>query len=139
MARPTKTLTPEQLLENLLRFTGSDQFIQHPLNRSVVYTEGVHYLAEEAGAFWLIDAIASYFGSSEMMAAIAQDERLETLQFWHLKVTAERGAVLTARADKGEPPFITQEIPFTDFPLKEIDVWAGFNGAGWTVYLPSEH
>mgnify|MGYP003676145748 CR=1 FL=1 len=136
--KPTETLTPEQLLENLQRFTGSEQFIQHPLSRSVVYTEGVHYLAEEAGAFWLIDAIASYFGSPEMRAAIAQDERLESLQFWNLKLT-DPGAVLTAQADKGETPFITQEIPFTDFPLRGIDIWAGFNGAGWTLYLPSEH
>ena len=134
----TSTLTPEQLLENLQRFTGSDQFIQHPVSRSVVYTEGVHYLAEETGAFCLVDAIASYFGSDEMRAELKADHRLKTFQVWTLYVEGSTASLVMA-ADKGEAPAICQEIAYTDFPLTEIDIWAGFNGLGWTLYLPSEH
>ena len=104
----------------------------------MIYTPGIAYLAEHAGAYWLIDAIASYFGSSKMNRALAKDERL-TLHFWRLDVADDSSATLFARADSGEKPFITQEIPYTDFPLSYADVWAAFDGTHWTLYLPSEH
>lgn len=47
----------------------------------VIYTPGVKYLVEKAKAYWLIDAIASYFGSPEMNAAQQQDYRLREMQF----------------------------------------------------------
>lgn len=135
----TATMNPSKLLEELASFTGGDCFYRHPLNRSVIYTEGVQYLALKAEAFWLVDAVASYFGSPEMREATAKDHRLESLQFWRLEVGEDRSALLTARSDDGVEPFITQRIEFTDFPLDSVDVWAGFNGHGWTLYLPSEH
>lgn len=138
MATPTETLTPEQLREQLAHFTGSQEFYRHPLNQQVVYTEGVRFLAEQAEAFWLVDAIASYFGSPEMRDAIETDSRLESLQFWKLTVQ-DNAAELVMAADTGVPPAIRQRIEFTDFPLEQIDIWAGFNGDGWTLYLPSEH
>lgn len=123
---------------DLSQFTGDDLRYSHPLNRKVIYTPGVKYLADRAHAYWLIDAIASYFGSTEMNAAIRKDCRLATLQFWRLEVK-DRKAILFANADSGEKPFIQQEIPFTDFPVDHIDIWAGFDRQFWTLYLPSEH
>jgi len=123
----------------LRRFTGGGDCYRHELNPRVIYTEGVRYLAEHGSAYWLIDAIASYYGSPQMRRAIASDARLETLQFWTLSVGSDNTAELVARADSGEEPFILQPIPFTDFPLKRVDVWAGFDGERWTLYLPSEH
>ncbi|WP_145057165.1 DUF6876 family protein [Adhaeretor mobilis] len=129
-----------RLRRELLHFTGDLERCFHPLNRRVIYTPGVQYLAEEAGAYWLIDAIASWIGSHSFVQAIQQDERLQTVHFWRLEVDSEsRAAILTAVADKGESAFITQHIPFTDFPLASIDVWCGFDGRYWTLYLPSEH
>ena len=123
--------------EDLQRFTGDlDRY--RTINRSVIYTPGVAFLANHAEAYWLIDAIASYFGSPVMNKALAKDPRL-TLHFWRLDVSDDDSAVLTARADKGEKPFITQKIPFTDFPLDCVDIWAGYDGTYWTLYLPSEH
>lgn len=123
---------------SLYQFTGDIIRYAHPLNRKVIYTPGVRYLADAGKAYWLIDAIASYFGSPEMNVAMAKDHRLKQMQFWRLEVNDEK-AVLLAEADAGEEPFIRQEIPYTDFPLKEIAVWAGFDGTYWTLYLPSEH
>jgi hypothetical protein len=123
---------------DLAQFTGDLERYRHPLNRQVIYTPGVRYLAEKAHAYWLIDAIASYFGSEMMNAAIRKDTRLASLQFWRLTVS-DGSAVLTAEADRGEEPFIRQEIAFTDFPLDSVDIWAGFDGTYWTLYLPSEH
>jgi len=34
---------------------------------------------------------------------------------------------------------ITATVPFTDFPLEAIDLWVGYDGQYYTLYLPSEH
>ena len=131
----TKNVTLQQELQ---QFTG-DLERYRTLNRWVVYTPGIKFLAEHGGAYWLIDAIASYYGTKEMKSAIAKDYRLESLHFWRLEVRDDQSAELTARADSGVEPFIVQQIPFTDFPLEYIDIWSGFDSKRWTLYLPSEH
>jgi hypothetical protein len=40
-------------------FTGCDELYRHALCRNVLYTEGVQYVAESAGAYWLIDKVAT--------------------------------------------------------------------------------
>ena len=125
-------------LADLAQFTGDLERYKHPLNPQVIYTPGVQYLADKAKAYWLIDAIASYFGSPEMNVAQQQDYRLRQMQFWRLTVNGN-SAVLGAEADAGEEPFIRQEIEHTDFPLEKIEIWAGYDGLHWTLYLPSEH
>jgi hypothetical protein len=137
-SRSNNSSKPLLKAEDLRQFYGDIIRFTHPLNRSVIYSPGVRYVAEKGHAYWLIDAIVSYFGSPEMKQAMAKDYRLQSLQFWRLTVT-DSSAVLTAEADAGEEPFIRQEIAFTDFPLDAIDIWAGFDGAYWTLYLPSEH
>jgi hypothetical protein len=47
------------LQEKLGQFIGSETFYRHPLFRKFVYTEGVQYLAEKAGAYWLLEYIFS--------------------------------------------------------------------------------
>jgi hypothetical protein len=42
----------------LAQFTGTERYYR--INRKCLLTDGTRYLAEEAGAFWLMDAAASY-------------------------------------------------------------------------------
>ncbi len=42
----------------LAQFTGTEQYYKHL--GGLVYTDGVKYLAEKAGSYWLLDIIASY-------------------------------------------------------------------------------
>ena len=44
--------------DTLAQFTGSQHFYRHGLVREVLYTEGVEYVVDNAGAYWLLDAIA---------------------------------------------------------------------------------
>ena len=125
--------------DELRQFTGDLERFRHGLNRRVLYTPGVRHLAERAGAYWLIDEIAIALGAPGFRAAVAADPRVGELHFWRLDVDADKAALLTARADDGVPPWFVKNIPFTDFPLSNIDVWAGFDGEHWTLYLPSEH
>jgi hypothetical protein len=44
---------------DLLEFTGTENWYRHSLNRNVTYTDGVKFMAESAGAYWLIDEVAT--------------------------------------------------------------------------------
>lgn len=49
-------------------------------------------------------------------------EMLEDMQFWHFKVKEKVGTLFVV-ADSGYAPAISQEIPWTDFPLEKIKIW----------------
>lgn len=119
------------LQAELAQFTGTENYHRFGMRRNVVATDGVKYLAENAKAYWLLDAIASYQGDKRITG------RLRDMQFWNLTVKG-RGAILTCRADDGIPPAITQEIEYTDFPLPSIDLWVGC-GDLIVIMLPSEY
>jgi len=104
-------------------------------NYPFLYTDGVKYLAENAKAYWILDAIASW--QSEFI--IKSDQDLSQIQFWKLKVNSDKSAFLICERDLDET-VITQKIPFTDFPLRDIslylcDMWLGQG----VLTLPSEH
>ncbi len=128
-----------QIENDLAHFTGSATFTRlGPIYPEIIISEGVLFLAKEASAFWLPEAIASHIVTNKELRELSQG-----LMFWRLDVTRDgdgrASAVLTARKDTGLPALVTQEIEYTDFPLEGIDIWAGSNGEGYTLYLPSEH
>ena len=125
--------------EALSQFTGDLDRYRHSLNRSAIFTPGVKFMADSGGAYWLVDAIASYLRPAYLKPLIERDPRIGELHFWKLTVAADRTAALEARADSGEEPFIRQAIEYTDFPLASVDIWAAYDGTHWTLYLPSEH
>src|SRR6056297_880768 len=113
---------------DLNQFSGDLVRFRHSINRGVIYTPGVRHIAEEGGAYWLIDAIASHIGSPEFNKAADRDYRIGTMHFWTLLRNGSGGAELFAKADSPEDAFIVQDIPFTDFPMTSIDIWAAFDG-----------
>ncbi|TWT95413.1 hypothetical protein Pla108_35610 [Botrimarina colliarenosi] len=137
---PQRAAKAAAIEADLRYYTGDSERYRHPLCRGVVYTPGVRHLAEAAGAYWLVDAIASWLTDPALRRAVKNDPRVGSLHFWRLNVDPQQStAVLTAIADEGETPFVTQAIPLTDFPLDSIEVWAGYDGRHWTLYLPNEH
>lgn len=118
---------------DLDQFRGGDEKYAHWLRR-LVFTEGVHYMANRAGAFWLIDIIASY----QIHKKVKSNKRLQEFQLWELKVKTDKdgrkSAVVTLREDTGEPVVIRQKIEYTDFPLDYIKLYV----EGDTLMLPSE-
>ena len=123
-------------LSQLGQFTGTTAYYRWSvLFRSCVLTDGTRYLAEEAGAYWLMDCIASH----QPKLLRHQDTRLREMQFWTLAVNREKhSAVLTCLADSGCPAAVEQKIEFTDFPLPEIKLYAAV-GSPTVVMLPSEY
>ena len=113
---------------DLAQFIGTEQYYRH--FTGLRYTDGVKFLAEKAGAYWLIDAIASY----QREPAIRGNARLQDFQLWELAVAGNE-AVLTLKEDSGCPSIVEQEIEFTDFPLSEVALYV-CNGV---LMLPSEY
>ena len=112
---------------DLAQFTGTEHWYGHPMARKVVYTDGVKYVADTAGAYWLIDEIA--FGQT--VAAVAAEE----FQVWTLTVDlAGKNAVLTCD-DGNDRVVFTRLIGLTDFPLEEIRFYFTDN----TILLPDEY
>jgi hypothetical protein len=127
--KPERQTMSRHTLTNsdLCQFTGTEYWYRHSLNRDVVYTEGVQYVADKGGAYWLIDAIAIAQRSEKTVSA-------EVFQVWTLKVREDRSASLVC--DDGNDNIVyAQHIPFTDFPLDEIKLYFTDN----TLLLPSEY
>ena len=112
---------------DLMQFTGSEHWYRHSLVPKVRYTDGVKYVADTAGAYWLIDEIAF----AQSVPAVEAEE----FQLWKLTVdTAKSTATLTC--DDGNRRIVfKKEIAFTDFPLDEIR----FYFTDSTILLPSEY
>jgi hypothetical protein len=122
----TKATTEAQLKEALRQFTGTETWYRHPLFRTFCYTEGVQYLAEQAGAYWLISDIL----------ACQDDPRVKAQGFqeWKLMVNEDRSAVLTC-ADGDLHIVYSQDYGFTDFPLQSCKLWL----TNAVLLLPSEY
>ena len=108
--------TPDELQASLDHFIGGGDQYRHWTG--LRYTEGIHPLAETAGAFWLIDAIASY----QRTPKIRRNSRLQVFQLWRL-VVADSSAVLDCREDSGCRSVVRQNIEYTDFPLPEFSCY----------------
>jgi hypothetical protein len=62
-------LNSEVLFSNLAQFTGTTQYYQ--ITTRTVLTDGTRYLADAAGCYWLMDAIASHLAGLPEAAGFA--------------------------------------------------------------------
>jgi hypothetical protein len=119
----TKTLNKAELK----KFTGSEHWYRHAINRRVLFTDGAKYVADTAGAYWLLDEIAIIQPYDKRVAS-------EEFQVWRLDVRPDHTAELTCEDGNGNVVF-KKQIEFTDFPLEGITLWFTDN----TIFLPSEY
>ena len=112
------------LTKNALnQFTGTEHWYKHL--SGYLYTDGVLYVAQEGGAFWLIDKILFTTRAKNI---------LQEFGAWKLEVNEDRSAILVCE-DGNYNELYREKIDWTDFPLNKIDLWFG-NGV---LILPSEH
>jgi len=125
--------------QELSQFTGTESWHRwSALFPKMLLTDGAQYVAEkggDSGAYWLMDAIASY--QPELM----KNPRLRDAQFWKLSVQPDKSAVLECVEDVGCEPAVTQQIDHTDFDLNELKLYCMPVGDGihYTILLPSEY
>jgi hypothetical protein len=123
-------LTPEQIQLDLQGFIGSINLWKRRTPIPITYTDGVKYLQDKLGAFWLTDAIASYQSK--------QFKEQYEFQVWKLTVAEDNTGILTATDGNDENAIVTQEIEYTDFPLAEIVVFVNTDPDIF-MFLPSEN
>ncbi len=122
-----KEFNSAKLKAELRQFTGTERY--HKTNFRTLSTDGVVYLAKEAGCFWLLDIVDS-----------VQNKITGEFAVIDLKVRENQSA--NVKIHNGFSPkeaaymvFHERNIPFTDFPLKEIQLYFQ-NGV---ILLPSEY
>lgn len=131
------------LLNELAGFSGSMEWHRFcAFDRRHLLTDGAHYLAEKAGAFWLMDVIASYQGETKFIG--------EDFQVWKIMMDAAPGQGCVVYADDGNGNELArQAIEYTDFPdltdttgkePEPFKLFAQRNELGGvTIMLPSEN
>jgi hypothetical protein len=118
----TKTFHPSDLRQ----FTGTEHWYRHGLVPHVLFTDGAKYVADCAGAYWLLDEIA-------LAQRFEPAVRGEEFQLWRLVVRDSVGT-LTCEDGDGRAVF-TKAIPFTDFPGEGVTLYF----CNHTIHLPSEY
>ena len=116
------TISLEEIQNTLAHFSGSEEF--HRVGNSLI-TEGVHYLSETCGSYWLIDII----NSIQWMPKL----RAEGFQVFNLTVFNNTATVVVS--DGNQSLLYFQKIDHTDFPLERITLWR----VNDTVMLTSEY
>jgi Family of unknown function (DUF6876) len=129
MLAPKITAIPNGL-ENLGQFCGTTGWYKlGGVFRNWVLTDGTQYLAETYKAFWLMDAIASYYSKLHK----------HPFQVWTLKVDKEKGSAVLSASNGNNKSLARQEIAYTNFP-DDITLYAADNGEGyWVILLTSEY
>jgi len=116
----------EVILDIIRQSHGTDAYHRFsPIPDYPIITDGVLAVAETADCFWLLDIIGSYQGNAELG---------NVCQVWTLDVNHENGSAIV-RGYNDETLIITQDIPYTDFPLDELKLYL-MNGV---IFLLSEH
>jgi hypothetical protein len=123
-------ITINELNQKLAGFTGTINWYRHWTNL-LAYTDGVKAMAEEVGAFWLIDAVASH----QINPKVARCD----FQVWTLTVNEDRTAILEMREDSDQPVIVKQQIEYTDFPTGTFKLWIEGSGRERVLLLPNEH
>lgn len=136
------------LLDDLNQFTGTEEYHRFSPLTTAVASDGARFLARRAGAYWLLDVIASYLprlqavGETFAVATITRAELASDCVF-----TLDNG-----NDGAGRVEYARQEIEYTDFPFDElgtsfkvfVEVGQVLNESSkvvpvFVILLPSEH
>src|SRR5262245_12668042 len=112
---------------DLDQFTGTQVWYRHDLMKRITYTEGVKFLADKAGAYWLIDNIAAH----QLDIKIS----VEPFQVWTLKKDPNGVGASLSVTDGNGGDIHEERIGFTDFPLPEVTLWFTDD----VILLPTEY
>ena len=110
----------------LAQFTGTGAYYR--ISRKHLLTDGSRYLAEQGACFWMMDAIASHLceiGTADWFVLV--------------RVQVTEGRAVMIYEDGNDREHARQEIPYTDFSLDSITLYACWDQEHWVIMLPSEY
>lgn len=104
----------QNVIDNYLG--GSEGRTRHPFNRRFIYTEGVKAVADSAGAYWLLDIVATEVAP---IALRLWDEVGDGQTFLHVTVYDDQSCGL--KLDDGNGMYGTvhwqRALEYTNFPV----------------------
>ena len=124
----TRPPTPAELLSHLAQCTGTEQY--HRTHPGLLATDGAKYLADAAGAYWLLDITWSVLPKIADEFAVLEPR---------LEEGTSRAEVLIHNGRKPKTVYCRQGIPYTDFPLPSVKLYIQENGLERVVMLPGEY
>lgn len=114
-------MTPNELRLALRQFTGTEHWYRHNPT-SLVYTDGVQYFAEKAGAYWFLDIVGT-----EVLAL--------RMEFAVVKLVSKDNAGSIVVEDGNGNISWEKKLDFTDAPE---GVWS-FYLQDKIIIIPSEY
>lgn len=117
-------ITADELTNKLSHYYGTEGYYSHPLSKNMMYTDGVQAFAELAGAYWLLDIMATE------VAPLLNTEDFLSIE---LIVANSKGKLFVD--DGNDAILFTREIEFTDCPT---GTWKFFMTDD-VLMLPSEY
>ena len=121
----------KEIIEGLQHFHGSEMCYQIPLLKTR-FTEGLKYLAETAGCYWLIT------DASVIAKSLLDRSRFITIDFKRLSEEKQDYSGYEAElvySDGNDNILETHRYNVTDFPLEELRLYFVDN----TLMLPNEY
>ena len=110
----------------LAQYTGTNAYYR--ISRRHLLTDGTKYLAEKGACFWMMDAVASH------LCEIGTED-----WFVLIRVQVSEGRAVMIYEDGNGLEHARQAIPYTDFPLSEITLYACWDQEHWVIMLPGEY
>ncbi len=117
----------QNLKIELQQFTGTENYYKY---HNLLLTDGVYYLANAGSCFWLMDLIYSHLMTNRNLAR-------EEFLLMKLKVQDSKGKVKFE--DGNDLVLASQNIPYTDFALEEVNLYIVKEAFQFVIMLPSEY
>ena len=127
----TRSANINQLKADLAQNYGTAHLYRHFFMKRFVYTDGTKDYMEKAGAYWLMDILAT-----EFMKPIMEKE--PDVHYLKMIVNDKSQATITLDDYNGEKLY-SKDIGFTDHVEGEINFILGWDGERVTWCLTSEN
>ena len=111
---------------DLAQFTGTTCYYR--ISKQHLLTDGTQYLAEQAGCYWIMDAVSSH---------VTKIDTQDWFVVVHVEVT-DHQAVMRYLDGNGRE-LARQAIPYTDLPISELTLYAVSDTQHWVIMLPGEY
>ena len=112
--------------QDLAHFTGTTCYYR--ISKQHLLTDGTHYLVEQAGCYWIIDAVSSHvteIGTQDWFVVV--------------RINVEDHQAVMRYLDGNGRELARQAIHYTDFPLSNLTLYAVWDAEHWVIMLPSEY
>jgi hypothetical protein len=117
-------MNSEELLEGLEGFTGTEKYHYLATTKNLMFTDGMAYLCENAGCYWLADIIAIGYAINKKIKDNAK------FLIWRIRVLEGNKAIIEAFTDcesdgsySENKRVCLQELAYSDFPIKEYEFY----------------